>query len=115
MVALERPGTWVRRVALNRFSNEGRRHRRDRAALTRLRTDVRSEVVIPTAVDQLWARARALPPSQRDATIMRYVDDLPLADIADVLGCGNGTVKTHLHRARCTLASHLSSEAGAPR
>lgn len=46
---------------------------------------------------------------------MRYVDDLPLADIAAVLGCSEGTVKTHLQRARRTLADHLSTETEAPR
>jgi RNA polymerase sigma-70 factor (ECF subfamily) len=115
VVTLERPGTWVRRVALNRSSNEGRRRRRERAALSRLRADVHHEVAIPTADDQLWARVRALPAAQRDATIMRYVDDLPLADIAAVLGCSDGTVKTHLQRARRTLAAHLSSDTEAPR
>jgi RNA polymerase sigma-70 factor (ECF subfamily) len=107
---LDRPGTWVRRVALNRSSNEGRRRRRERAAIARLNTVHPAEVVIPTADDQLWARVRALPAAQRDATIMRYVDDLPLADIAAVLGCGDGTVKTHLQRARRTLAAHLSTD-----
>jgi DNA-directed RNA polymerase specialized sigma24 family protein len=34
---------------------------------------------------------------------------------ADVLGCSDGTVKTHLQRARRTLASHLSIDAGAQR
>jgi RNA polymerase sigma-70 factor, ECF subfamily len=110
VVALDRPGTWVRRVALNRSSNEGRRRRRERAALSRLHADERAEIMVPTADDQLWARVRALPATQRDATIMRYVDDLPLADIAAVLGCSDGTVKTHLQRARRTLASHLSTE-----
>ncbi len=71
--------------------------------------------MIPTEDDQLWTRVRALPPSQRDATIMCCVDDLPLADIVTVLGCSNGTVKTHLQRARRTLAAHLSIEPGAPR
>jgi RNA polymerase sigma factor (sigma-70 family) len=115
VIALERPGTWVRRVALNRSSNEGRRRRRERAALARLRTHVGGGVVIPTADDQLWSRVRALPPSQRDATIMRYVDDLPLADIAAVLGCSEGSVKTHLQRARHALAAHVSSDTEAPR
>ena len=115
VATLERPGTWVRRVALNRSSNEGRRRRRERAALSRLGTDLHSEVVIPTADDQLWSWVRALPASQRDATILRYVDDLPLADIAAVLGCSDGTVKTHLQRARRALADHLSSDTEAPR
>lgn len=115
VASLDRPGTWVRRVALNRSSNEGRRQRRERAAISRLRTDPPAEVVIPTADDQLWARVRSLPAAQRDATIMRYVDDLPLADIATVLGCSDGTVKTHLQRARHTLAAHLSTDSDAPR
>ena len=115
VASLDRPGTWVRRVALNRSSNEGRRRRRERAAMSRLRTTPQTEVVIPTADDQLWARVRSLPAAQRDATIMRYVDDLPLADIAAVLGCSDGTVKTHLQRARRTLAAHLSTDSEAPR
>jgi RNA polymerase sigma-70 factor, ECF subfamily len=115
VVALDRPGIWVRRVALNRSSNEGRRRRRERAALSRLHVDERTEITVPTADDQLWEHVRALPATQRDATIMRYVDDLPLADIAAVLGCRDGTVKTHLQRARRTLASHLSTDAEARR
>ena len=115
VVVLERPGAWVRRVALNRSSNEQRRRRRERAAVSRVRADQKIDIVIPTADDQLWERVRALPPAQRDATIMRYVDDLPLADIAAVLGCSDGTVKTHLQRARHTLAGHLSTSAEAPR
>jgi len=37
------------------------------------------------ADDQLWARVRALPAAQRDATIMRYVDDLPLDAARDLI------------------------------
>jgi DNA-directed RNA polymerase specialized sigma24 family protein len=105
----------VPRISLNRSSNEGRRRRRERAALSRLHVDERTEITVPTADDQLWEHVRALPATQRDATIMRYVDDLPLADIAAVLGCRDGTVKTHLQRARRTLASHLSTDAEARR
>ncbi len=112
---LDRPGTWVRRVALNRSSNEGRRRRRERAALGRLRPDGPRDVVIPTADDQLWERVRSLSSAQSDATIMRYVDDLALADIAAVLGCSEGTVKTHLQRARLALAEHLSIDTEALR
>lgn len=119
VATLERPGTWVRRVALNRSSNEGRRRRRERAALSRLSADDRPDgntvTIVPVTDEQLWAWVRSLPAAQRDATIMRYVDDLPLADIAAVLGCSAGTVKTHLQRARRTLARHLSTDAEGPR
>jgi RNA polymerase sigma-70 factor, ECF subfamily len=115
VVALDRPGAWVRRVALNRSSNQHRGRRRERAALSRIRNDRSTDVVIPTADEQLWAHVRSLPAAQRDATIMRYVDDLALTDIAAVLGCSDGTVKTHLQRARRTLARHLTPAAEAPR
>lgn len=107
--ALERPGTWVRRVALNRSSNERRRRRRERAAISRLRPTTDSIGVSPTD-EQLWARVRSLPRAQRDATVLRYVDDLALSDIAAVMGCSDGTVKTHLQRARRSIADHLSHD-----
>jgi RNA polymerase sigma-70 factor, ECF subfamily len=113
--ALDRPGTWVRRVALNRSSNEGAGGGANERPCPDSMSTSATRSRVPTADDQLWEHVRALPATQRDATIMRYVDDLPLADIAAVLGCRDGTVKTHLQRARRTLASHLSTDAEARR
>ncbi len=106
---LESPGGWVRRVALNRSSNELRRRRRERVALGRLRSRPPTTAeALPD--DDLWAEVRRLPAKQRDAVILRYVGDLPLRDIAEVLGCREGTVKTHLQRARRTLAAMLDGQ-----
>ncbi len=109
VAGLERPGAWVRRVALNRSTNEGRRRRREAAAIRRLRATGVDRPPGPRALPDsaLWDRVRALPSSQRDAVVLRYVDDLALADIARVLGCTEGTVKTHLQRARTALGAHL--------
>lgn len=111
---LDRPGTWVRRVALNRSSNERRRRRRERVAVSKLHPA--ADVVDVSLPDhRLWARVRSLPRAQRDATVLRYIDDLPLDEIAAVIGCSGGSVKTHLQRARRTLAEHLSHDAEASR
>ena len=40
-----------------------------------------------------------LPPRQREAVVLRYLADLPLADVADAMGCALGTVKATLHQA----------------
>lgn len=40
----------------------------------------------------------ALPARQRAALVLRYFEDLPEAQVADLLGCSVGTVKTHTHR-----------------
>lgn len=102
---LDNPGTWVRRVALNRSKNEGRRQTRERRAFGRIAAaPVRVEQPgVPDA--ELWAQVRMLPARQRDAIVLRYVDDLSLADIAQVLGCSEGTVKTHLQRGRAALST----------
>ena len=43
------------------------------------------------------------------AAALRYVYDMPLAEIAATLGTSEGTVKQHLSRARHTLASTLGA------
>lgn len=50
---------------------------------------------------------RALPERQRDCVVLRYYAELSDAEIAEALGVSMGSVKTHLHRARATLAERL--------
>jgi RNA polymerase sigma-70 factor (sigma-E family) len=45
----------------------------------------------------------ALPPRQRTALVLRYVDDLDLRGIADAMGCAIGTAKSHVSRGLQTL------------
>lgn len=48
-----------------------------------------------------------LPPRQRAAVILHHFVDLPVAEVAQLLGCSPGTVKSNLHDARKSLASTL--------
>jgi RNA polymerase sigma-70 factor (sigma-E family) len=48
-----------------------------------------------------------LPPRQREAVVLRYYEDLPEAEIARILGCALGTVKSQLAKARATLSKGL--------
>jgi RNA polymerase sigma-70 factor (sigma-E family) len=50
---------------------------------------------------------RELPARQRETVILRYYEDLPEAQIARVLGCTVGTVKSQLAKARSSLADAL--------
>ena len=40
-----------------------------------------------------------LPPRQRTVIVLRYLEGLSIAEVAEVMGVGPGTVKTHLVRA----------------
>jgi RNA polymerase sigma-70 factor (ECF subfamily) len=48
-----------------------------------------------------------LPERQREAFIMRYLDELNVADTARAMGCSEGSVKTHCSRAAHALADAL--------
>lgn len=104
------PGLWLRRVVLNRSVSAIRRRVAEARALTRLRARPHRPAVLPERHDELWRAVRKLPSHQAQAVVLHYVDDCSVAEIATILGCADGTVKTHLHRARRTLAGVLGHD-----
>lgn len=48
-----------------------------------------------------------LPPRQREAFVLRYWEEMDVAEAAKVMGCSEGSVKTHCSRATHTLAEAL--------
>jgi RNA polymerase sigma-70 factor (sigma-E family) len=57
---------------------------------------------------------RALPARQRAVVVLRYFDDRTEAEIAQLLGCAPGTVKSHASRALAALREQLEGTAYAP-
>lgn len=55
----------------------------------------------------LTTALRALPARQREAFTLRVLEDCDVATTARIMGCSEGSVKTHLSRARETLQKHL--------
>lgn len=108
--AYDDPAAWVRRVAVNRALNQRRGRRRQDAALPRLAAG-RSIVVPDPAVD-FDAALRRLPRRQRAVVALFYVADLPVAEIAEILGVAVGTVKSNLYDARRALAPQLEVNDG---
>ena len=51
----------------------------------------------------------ALPPGKRAMLVLRYLEDLPEAQVADILGCSVGTVRSQTHKAIAQLRSVLPS------
>ncbi len=105
------PIGWVRRVAINRLKDEHRRGRRKRAAIQRLAAEPARPEEPHFADDELQRRLRQLPRQQRLCVVLRYVEDLSVADIATTLGVTEGTVKSNLYDARRQLRVFLDPEA----
>jgi RNA polymerase sigma factor (sigma-70 family) len=102
----ERPGAWVRRVAI-RLAVKAQKRERMRALLERDTSSPQG----PKAPDMDLANAlRQLPLKQRTCALLFYYEDRPIAEIVDILGISEGSVKVHLHRARERLAALLGEE-----
>ena len=52
----------------------------------------------------------ALPERQRVAVVLRHVVDLPVAEVAAVLGCGQNTARSHAARGLARLRARLTEE-----
>jgi RNA polymerase sigma-70 factor (ECF subfamily) len=96
------PVGWVRRVAINLLRDQHRRLQRKERALSRLAATQAGEVPAPQH-DALGDLLAELPPQQRTAVALYYVDDLGVAEIAAAMGLAEGSVKSHLHDARQRL------------
>jgi RNA polymerase sigma-70 factor (sigma-E family) len=105
------PEAYARRALVNAATNRWRGRRR-RPELP-LAEDRPAPADGPAAVDLRDALVRALltlPPRQRAVLVLRYFDDMTEADVADLLDCSVGTVKSQASRGLARLraeAGHL--------
>ncbi len=106
---LDNPGAWVRKIVANRSVSAFRRRAAEARALLRLNSDMRrvEQREVEDGAD-VWREVRRLPRRQAQVIALTYLHDLPRREVAEILGCSDETVKTHLDRARSTLAKRFS-------
>lgn len=112
--SLAAPEAWLYTVGVNVLRHRWRQLARtkDRARLLGdYPTDGRDELSAQSL--DLRQALRAMPSRYRDALVMFYLLDLPIARIAEETGASIGTVKSQLSRGRQLLARRLT-EVSAP-
>jgi RNA polymerase sigma-70 factor (ECF subfamily) len=102
----DRPEAWVRRVGI-RMAVRASARERARPHLER-QLDL-ATLPKPVDVDLLRAVGQ-LPPSQRAAVSLFYLEDRSVGEVAEILACSEVTAKVHLHRARKRLAELLTDD-----
>lgn len=103
---------WLLRIARHRCLAETKKRRSRRALSTEVAAQPRATSIEPLTGDAaaLAAALSTLAPKHRDLVVLRYLEDLSLADIAEITGLRTGTIKSRLHRALARLRKELSDE-----
>ena len=103
--------TWVSRIARRQISLEGLIDR-----LEKMVAPARATPEYQAEMHDVKARVRlaveSLPFNQRAVVVLRYVGQLDLKEIAYILDCPVGTVKSRLHHGREALRARLSHGLG---
>ena len=117
---------WFLRIVLNVCRSTYRSRRRTPAALSLDDPDTGEEILSPASEeasagagplaeciatldqDEIGAALAGLPEDYRATAVLYFVDDLAYEEIATVLACPVGTVRSRLHRARRLLKQQLA-------
>jgi RNA polymerase sigma factor (sigma-70 family) len=100
--AIDNPSAYLRRAVVNRANDTHRRTYRNAAKAVRI-----TESIDEPVVDELWSLVQQLPAPQRAVVVLRFYEDLPVADIATQTGRPENTVRSDLRRALMKLKGLL--------
>lgn len=103
--------TWLRHIAQNVINNnargKGRQLWRSAPAVETVpdeylmddRSSPEAAAILRDRLQTIWKAAARVPPKQHVALQLRFVDDLEVIEIAQIMGISEGSVKVHLFRA----------------
>ena len=109
--ASDNPDGYVRTMVVRAFLHERRRAWTARVVLT---NETPERAAPPTEVEDasvLRAALDRLPPRQRAVLVLRFIEDLSVGEVAQLLGCSAGTVKSQTSHGLATLRRLLGDAA----
>lgn len=106
---------YVRRSMLNQLLSWRRRRSWSERPVASHRIDLAGPDVRDHADDigvreEMWALLGSLPVRQRAVVVLRFYEDRSDAEIADLLGCREATVRSHASKALARLRDHLDPQ-----
>ena len=101
---IDNPGGYLRKCVVNLCLGWQRRRSRERDALAKVGEPPPSG---DPAVDTMWDAIQRLPLDRRAVVVLRYWADLPHGEIAELLSCPAGTVRSRLHKALVELREEV--------
>jgi RNA polymerase sigma-70 factor (sigma-E family) len=113
---LDRPDLYVRKMMLNEYLSWRRRPARQIPAGAGLEPASTASDHAQQYIEReaLLAELGKLSRRQRAVLVLRYYEDRGDAEIAELLGCSRGTVRSHASRALAALRVHMSPRAAGP-
>jgi RNA polymerase sigma-70 factor (ECF subfamily) len=114
--------TWLMRIAINLQKDHWRSRRMQFWRLTQTHTvdldeasdwlpsgerSVEQQMLAKERVGQVWKAVAKLSERQRTMFLLRYVEEMDLAEIARTTGVNEGTVKAHLSRALTRVRAEM--------
>ncbi len=99
---------WLLRIstnAANRWARQRQKLRLERAAFTPLTAGSAGER--QAALEEAQRALLALSPEHQAVLSLHYLESLSVEDVATVIGCRLGTIKSRLARARAAMKSEL--------
>jgi RNA polymerase sigma factor (sigma-70 family) len=109
---LDAPEAWAHRVGINLTNSVYRRRAAARRAAARLESARRGSPgeTWPAERSELLDAIRRLPQRQRAALLLRYYGGLRVREVADVLGCPEGTAKSLIRRGLHALGTAIAAD-----
>jgi len=98
---------YVRRILVNTYLSHVRKHRREQVMADVPDRPVRT----PDGHEDLGSALRQLPAQQRAVVVLRHLEDLSIAEVAELLQVAEGTVKSQSNRGITALRAAMSPAA----
>ena len=105
--AIDNHPAYLRRAVVNRAKDEQRRDYRRRCAPCPAASE---QVTHLPEVDETWALIQRLPWERRAVLVLHYYEDLPLVEVARILGRRESTVRSDHRRALDSLREELTDD-----